>query len=462
MPATALGCTPYDLVLLEDEGFTLLRERQLAALSRWVLAGGSICICASIPMEAGHRKFLAELLAADARALSLNFAPDGRVDLQNAGGMLLARPGLGRLVVMSPGPQSEEESGAEAWKRAAMFLWKFRAQQVDAVTGNGVWNQPPQDPQPWRTDQWERDLNDTLAPKHVRILPYPIMLLVLAGFVLVIGPLDWFALGRLRMRRLTWLLFPFASAAFTGLTVFLAGYYMGRIDDRRSLTVTDIGRDGRVLRETQIELLFPAKNREVKTDVQNALCSPISTSGRYSGNRFAPMTPVRCEGLFPARYVFRQSLRQWTPQMNRQTSLDAGEDKSGLPWAQLHPAEINRENFRQRLAGGMAKGIYVVNDGRFSGLEDGPLKSFIRTLSESTGFGWREICTHFSLHGGGVLDDLAFGDDGVISRTFRSHADPLQERIALARLAFGTDDVTTMTIIEREEGENFHIYRRLY
>ena len=434
MPATALGCTPYDLVLLEDEGFTLLRERQLAALSRWVLAGGSICIGASVPLEAAHRKFLAELLAADARALTLNFAPDGRVDLQDAGGTLLARPGFGRLVVVSPGPQSEAEAGAEAWKRAAMFLWKFRAEQVAAVLRNGAWDQPLPDPQRWHLDQWERELSDRLSPKHIRILPYPIMLLVLAGFVLVIGPLDWFALGRLRMRWLTWLLFPLAAVAFTGLTVFLAGYYMGKIDDRRALTVTDLGRDGRVLRETRIELLFPAKNREVNTDVQNALCSPISTSGRYSGNRFAPMTPVRCEGLFPARYVFRQSLRQWTPQMNRQTSLDAGEDKSGLPWAQLHPAEINRENLRQRLAGGAARGIYLVNGGTFSGLENGPLKSFVQTLAESTGSGWRQICTHFSLHGGGLLDDLAFGADGV----------------------------TTMTIIEREEGEGFHIYRRLY
>jgi hypothetical protein len=92
MPATALGYTPYDIVLLEGEGFTLLREKQLAALSKWVLAGGSVCVTTSGPLDEAHRGFVEGLLAADVRKPPLVFDAEGRVAVKEEGGAMLARP----------------------------------------------------------------------------------------------------------------------------------------------------------------------------------------------------------------------------------------------------------------------------------------------------------------------------------------------------------------------------------
>ena len=460
MPATALGYTPYDIVLLEGEGFTLLREKQLAALSKWVLAGGSVCLATSEPLDAAHRGFIEGLLAADVHEPPLAFDAEGRVAVKEEGGSLLARPGFGRLVVAAPGPQSNTEVETANWTRAVTHLWKFRRAQAEAILEEGKWRWPTDRKDSYRRyNELQQQLANILAPKQVRILPYPIVLLVLAAFVVVIGPLDWIVLGRLRMRRLTWVTFPLAAVACTALTVFLAENYMGRSNHRSALTITDLGHDGRILRETRFEMLFPARNQDVTTDVRNALCVPMSVSyGVYYGNRPASASPPRYEGLFPTGYKVRQSLRQWTPQMNRLTSFDAGEDKSGMPWEKLDPQDLSVGNLRNRLGSNAGIELYVIRSGEILGLESGSLYGFILALCQSRDFRWPGIFTVIGPNGSANFEDLA-----LVPVTF----DP--ERVASAppRLINSApytpeESEVNATIVVRREGENVHIYRRLY
>ena len=473
MPATALGYTPYDIVLLEGDGFTLLREKQLAALSRWVLAGGSVAIVTNASLETAQRKFLTDILAADVRALAPSFDATGNLEVKDEGGVIFARSGFGRLLLATAGPQSDADADAEVWRRAALFLGKVRPDKIASIgkqrtwstpesdfvideQGNVRWTRPPQEmwqftqTQPnlagWRytvdgngnvvRTEAQQNLGGLLAPKQVRILPYPIMLLVLGAFLIAIGPLDWIVLGRLRLRRLTWVVFPLAAVAFTGLTVFLAGRYMGKSNYRSALTVTDLGRDGRVLRETRFELIFPARSQVVTTDVRNALCVPIS----YAENYYSDMKPVpsgHYEGLFPARYSLRQSLTQWTPQLNRLTSLDAGEDTSGLPWAQMDPRELNAASAMERIGDSAKWELYVVRAGKFDIVSGGSrLRELVHSICQSKETGWPRICTQFSPNGAADLADLAIGA--------------------------ADDSEVFATIAGRSEGDGFHIYRRLY
>ena len=231
MPATALGYTPYDFVLLEGDGFALLRGKHRAALKRWVLGGGSLCVKTSGAIEASHRRFLTELFAADAREIVLAFDADGRLEANARDGVLLARPGFGRLVVASRVPESDAEADGDAWKRAAMFFWKVHGVRIEGALPEQPWRWEPKDMEPWRGHQPRQNLGAILAPKHVQIMPVFIVLTVLCGFLLVVGPLDSLVLGRLRLRRLTWITLPLAAAAFTAITVFLAGYYMGRSNE---------------------------------------------------------------------------------------------------------------------------------------------------------------------------------------------------------------------------------------
>ena len=431
MPATVLAYTAYDLVLLEGAALAQLREKQLAALSRWVLAGGSLCVIASSPLDAAQRNSLIEFLAADPRASDLEFDPEGRALVKAEGGALLARSGFGRLVVAQASPQSEAEAEAVPWKRAVTFLWKFREEQAQAAMEAARWAVAENDREPWRRANLRQQLAGIISPKNVRILPYPVMLLLLTAFVLVIGPADWLILGRFRLRRLTWIVFPLAALAFTALTVFLAGRYMGRSNHRSMLTITDLGHDGRVLRETRFEMIFPASNQEVTTEVQNALFA-----GDCEGNR-AKLAQGSCEGVFPARYLVRQSLSQWSPQLNRLTSLEGGEDHSGLDWRKLRPAELTIRNALERVGGDQSWEIYKLHDGEFTSFRDDvSRRELVRSLCLPKTFGWLAVCSQISPNGADDFEDLA--------------------------LAGENDTNISATIVARREGENFHIYRHLY
>jgi hypothetical protein len=78
--------------------------------------------------------------------------------------------------------------------------------------------------------------------------PLPLVLLGLGLYVLIVGPVDWFVLKRLRKERLTTLTFAGAVAAFTTLAyaasflVFSAGAVVNRIV---VVDYADAGRDGR-------------------------------------------------------------------------------------------------------------------------------------------------------------------------------------------------------------------------
>ncbi len=432
MPATPLGYTPYDIVLLEGPAFTQMREKPLAALAHWVLAGGSLCVLASGISEETQRRFLTELVAADPRGLHLDFDGEGHPQFAERDGPLFVRAGYGRLVVASS-PQNDAEANAERWNRAVAFLWKLPQTLVESVVKTGHWTGIADRQNRWEREQRDRAFAELLAPRNVRLLPYSIMLLILGAFVVVIGPVDWLVLGRFRLRRFTWITFPLSALAFSGLTVFLAGRSLGTLNRRSSLTITDLGHDGRVLRETRIELIFPARAQEVKTEIHSALCAPMSIA-RY-GNGSSGLVVSRYDGLFPTSYSLCQSLAQWTPQMNRFTSIESGEDRSGVVWEKLHPAQLGAKNWREKISAEWD--VYRVDRGNFSTLFNESLpKDFAAALSLPPAFGWAAVCGSFSPNGNGELNDLTLG---------------------------GIDDADLfVTIIARRVGANFEIYRHLY
>ena len=429
MPASALGCTPYDIVLLEDAAFTALREKQLVALMDWTLAGGSLCVKTSVTLEAGHRRFLAELLAAGGRGIVPEFGADGRLELPGNGGVLLARAGFGRVVLAAPGPQSEAEADAEGWKRASMFLWKIRPAQMANVLRDGAAGPPATAPSSKQRNAMQRQLSTSLAPKNARLVPFSIVVLVLGGFILAIGPLDWFVLGRLRRRRWTWLTFPLAAVAFSYAMILLAESYMGRHTQRRALTVTDLGIDGRVLRESRFEMIFPARNQEVTTEVRHALCVPVGDFRGYSAAAPSIGAP-QYAGLFPARYTVRQSLAQWTMAINRLTTIGGDEDRSGLAWEKLDPRRVDA-------SAAAGQELYTIREGAFAAVgAAGPMRELIELLSIARNFGWPGICTHFSPNGAAEMNDLILGA--------------------------GDEPDVFASIVARSEGDGLHIYRHLY
>ncbi len=105
-------------------------------------------------------------------------------------------------------------------------------------------------------------LYQTLMPRDVQMVPLGLIGAVLAAYVVAIGPIDYFLLGLLRMRRLTWILFPLVTIGFAGSTLWLSRWYLGTNDSRRALEIYDVVKGGTVARRTRVELLFLSRRAQ--------------------------------------------------------------------------------------------------------------------------------------------------------------------------------------------------------
>jgi hypothetical protein len=328
-PSNPLHLTAFDIVLLEGEGLAGLREKQLAALAHWVEAGGSLCVVPGAGMKEEHARFLNAFAAAG--------PPLGRISDLGAwtsddAQPRLLRAGLGRVVVGTA--SGDEAARIHAGRRAAAFLSQVSAKFAEPIIAG---ENPPEDlAKVLKKGEEVSPLNysmgsmlSSLLPDSMRLISPWVVVLLLVGFLVVVGPADWIILGRLRRRRWTWILFPLAAAGCTGLIVLEAGRSLGHEDPRAVVIFTDLGPGGRVLRESRYEMLICGKDKTVTSEFQNALVfsSDFARNLEDAEGWF--------EGQVPLRYTLRQPFRQWSPQINRVTSLEASAPVPGLPWDRI-------------------------------------------------------------------------------------------------------------------------------
>jgi len=373
MPTQPLACCQFDVVLLAGKGFAFLKARQLDALAAWVRAGGSACVVPYGPLEARHAAFLNAL--SDRVPPVFGLEPDGSLGVHSppqdgARECLHFHAGLGRLAVLTEPPASADALKAPAWRRSAAFLWKIRRGQTGDVVSKGA----------WRPDLEHRDtmldsytfggplqpegvegrfhtlpllpvdvLFSSLMPQSVQLIPLGVLVVVLVVFVFVIGPVDYFALGWLRQRRLTWLFFPLAAVGATLLTVALSNYYMGHQQHVRSFAFVDLDGRGHPVRQSRFEFLFSGSESTARHEVRRAFFHPVGRgmempdyygrSRRASGSSVMGSDQggeVFYEGRFPGRYTVTHAAPQWVPLLNRISSFEAEPPAHRLTWTARH------------------------------------------------------------------------------------------------------------------------------
>lgn len=370
-PVTPLPYCQYDMVFLPAGPFSLLRERQLDALRRWVEAGGTVCLFPGRGMKEHHVRFLN----------ALTEAPEGLFRANEQGeplaaaafprsGIGLYSAGLGRAAIILKTPNAEKELDTPEWRRVAAFLWRIRAAQMKNVM----------EKEAWATDQQLNTYADTyqrtygrgapavapgvnpaapatitfspgpiqtrerlirhLMPQTIRIIPFDVVVTMLVVFLVVIGPLDYVVLGLLGRRKYTWAFLPVACVAFTLTTVWLAAHYMGRSDSRQAVTICDVGKEGRVLRRNRCELVFAARQKKVSTSLEQGLFADL-TNGPNLDNPYGVVgldtAPTLYEGRIPAAFKVTQEVKQWTPQLNRAFFIDAPAPATRLTWDAVTP-----------------------------------------------------------------------------------------------------------------------------
>jgi len=365
MPEHPMELCGYDLVVLHDTSLNTLRKKQLDTLLNWVESGGSLFVRPSAVADARRVEFLNRLVSAPTDAPEYMSLSDGKLLDRNgaaleAKSIRLVRKGLGRVAIVGSeivvANRDSQADDLRRWRDLVGFLWKLREDQRATVSDTGEWVESDFDfvMQAMIGGRQVRERIDdestrcttfspfnivtvdtliaSLMPDDVTVLPLGWIGLILFAYILLIGPVDYFLLGWLRLRRLTWLTFPAVTFGITGFTLWLTHSYMMTSGDEKTLVVLDLNDEGAVSRVNRFEVLFLSRHREIVTDDWNGVVTRIDESrfrgmgarwGGYYGSPSSNQTksvPVYT-GRLPMRYSMAQDIPQWTPVLNRRFSI---------------------------------------------------------------------------------------------------------------------------------------------
>lgn len=392
LPADSLGYCGFDIVVLVQEGLADLKESQLRPILEWVEAGGSLCLApGNSILKEYHTAFLNQaahagpgeplfVLESSGRLL------DGEPADSAASPVLLRRHGLGRIALVR-GKLDRLMTAHEPELRGMLaFLWKMRNDRLVEFLAGGkflVKVDVPKDKADPAENQWQaRNFNvsyaqlrpqkmqlaalplqsgdqlvSRLMPEGLKVVPLPLIGMILVLYVVLIGPADWLVLGAIRRRKWTWFTFPFVTVALTLLTVWLAEWYMQVTDNRRAVTFHDVGIDGQVARRNRFEVLFKSSERDVTTELNREIFSDMSlqrfSSAMWLSNQQRQMQGIdqrrrntdvaKYAGRVPSHYAVTQFLSQWTPQLNRRFTIPrAGEKTVDFDWNKFADAAVYR------------------------------------------------------------------------------------------------------------------------
>jgi hypothetical protein len=537
LPLDPLSYCAFDVVLLSDGALARLNQNQMDGLLKWVRAGGSVCIVPDASMKPMHLELLRTLLGkqqSDAADLTLD--DEGRLIVVSDENdpVLMSHYGLGRVVILPAVDNLESRLGKEDLGEVVGFLWKVRrscgiwkgekwseAAYLDWLRGLGIDVQMDPAgvyitaealrssdrksfllPLLHRSDNGRHYFNvsylesylggaerlsprtepllsfgeQILLPEDIEMVPTWVIGLILSGYVLTIGPVDYFVLGWLRLRKYTWIVFPIVTVCFTFLTIAVAHDYMSSEDTGGRLVITDIVDNGIPVRQTVLETLFLGAKTEIETDHKSQLVVQAEDSFTAAdwenvygnGPERKSDTPLSYTGHFPQNYSIRQEVQQWSPVSLRTLSLEpeavqlpsidwsdstlvttpeghlrlrAALDKNQVP---IHSAMIFHNGTPVALVGQWPVGSHsgsgqqIVNAGdntpgnRTLAIQQ--LLFYIPTAANQTGL--FRIVSQIAPQGAGSLEDLAFCDS----------SDPNQWAL----------------VIMTTDGEEFRVYRKLY
>ncbi|MGD9856778.1 MAG: hypothetical protein AB7U20_17660, partial [Planctomycetaceae bacterium] len=357
LPDTPLRLLTFDMLVVPGDRFTSLSDEHWKSIAIWVEAGGSLCCLINSPLQQEHVAFLNRLAGGDPAEAPYLRTDEGRLlpVTGDPAGIDLYRPGLGRLAV-ALGPVDYD---SREWERALLFLWKVRHDRISRWEKDRAWPQaPPMDQFGYQsplTLEPQRHLaadhiTELLLPESVQGLPLVTVSALLVLFLMAIAPGDYYLLGRLRLRRCTWVLFPALSLLFTWIMMTLAARHLGTSNLGRSLTIVDLAPNGRPVRTSRLDLLYPASNRIDRAEQNSSLMVPVDPGTEETGAaRDGTPMPPRYEppwtyvGSVPGRHVVERTVRQWSPRLSRTTTIGPPERPVESPLAEFDWASVSRK-----------------------------------------------------------------------------------------------------------------------
>lgn len=489
LPDDPLALCSYDIVLLTEGSLNRLEPLQLAALVSWTEAGGSLCVA---PTDQGlanrHLEFLHKVLPGYGPRLLLT--DEGKVTFVSGDvAICAAYKGLGRCVLIPHGldPTTDISEDDGAWIRG--FLWKARGSTYPKSGEKfaeahrrrlSVRSAPPEhgdettygtyaqagytDPYGnWQTEgsikpresAFGQLCRTILMPADVRMVPTSVIVGLLVAYVLAIGPVDYFVLGWLRIRKYTWVLFPLVTLVFTLLMVAVAHDYLGSNETGGRFTVTDVVDSGRPVRSSAVDLQFVGTRRDSATTIQGGLISSVKSE------------QLSITGRFPHEYTANRKLEQWSPEIIRTLTLspDPIPDLS-FDWTDV--GLITTQEGRQRLRKALAShhDIRCVSAAVMHGTARHAVLGGVPQFNQNPEYLQLQSCDYVNqLRPVGVQQAMAAGSRAPLQGMFRyvSQVSPggaaHMEDIPL--LDHSNPDQWLLLIL-LESDDEYHLIRKLY
>jgi hypothetical protein len=257
-------------------------------------------------------------------------------------------------------------------------------------------------------------------------------------------------------------MFPATSIAFTVATVLMANHYLGLRDQRRSLIVVDLAKDGTALRWNRYELVFAARDKQSVTELKDALWAPLDVRagmpnfvqvmpgrpynsfnpnyGYVSGGTGRETDPPLYDGVLPVHFQTSEAIRQWQPEVNRIFSFEPPPVPLFSNWRAIEEAWPNLQNIRAKLSQkkSFSGDLYAISRANSITADSGSAgilpPSILEELCVGDSRGLLSLVSQISPTGGGNFEDaqamdaetydsvLAIvtqsGDDIVVYRRF--------------------------------------------
>ncbi len=384
LPTDAITYSAFNMICIAAEAVSAVKESQWPPILEWVEAGGSLCILPGDNLSPHHLAVLNKLLESQAPQGSFLLGPDNELLLKNEKERkpyYHVRRGLGRVAIVPLVDGETLEPQSKAWRATAAHLWNVRSDQTERIVQNGKWDVRLLN----RQDEFLRSqgrqhyyqnvrhqqrrlsylpinsgdqLLQAIVPSNLHIIPLPLIAFVLFLYVLAIGPGDYFILGRLNLRKWTWVTFPVTTLVFAAGALFMAEWYMNTGDARRSVYFVDVGVEGKAERVNQFEMLFNSRQKVSETSLSRSLFTSLDhqmygagsyqqyNRGRYGGGS-GFVGPAELTGRIPGRFVARQLTPKWVPQLNRIFTLNTEPFATKLDWQQFQlPEGLNWQNLQ--------------------------------------------------------------------------------------------------------------------
>ncbi len=378
-----------------------LNGSQLVAIAKWVRAGGSLCLLPSSALDQEHLEYLNELAQSGGSDIIFVLDEQGRLSASGAADnqhFALLRIGLGRVAIGLVSEQKSIDIKSPQWQQMSSFLWKFNGlhsrsisekgtidnNQISRAVNNDWGAYEAFDSETFTatvplsqvisttpSSAWTETLTGQLMPKDFRFVPLWLISSLLLLFLVVIGPVDYFVLGALKLRKYTWIVFPITAFAFAYATVWTANTYMGQTNETRSYEIFDIGKGGEVLRANRLELHYNGTPQHIETDVSGGLYTALNISiSQYSNRNSEVGAPPVLTGKMPQKLIVSQDIPQWTPRLNRQFWIAPGTQvdiPTKFDWDSVRisdldsPANPAALNTRFKAVFGPDCSVYVLN-----------------------------------------------------------------------------------------------------